>query len=200
MPKIVNHSLIKERISAAAWRVLLREGMRGFSVRAIAQELQLSVGMIRHYFPKQEGLLLFSMELVVQQVRERLRSVDPLYTSQEKLRYAALQFLPLDKERAVEMEVWLQFVTGARNAQMADIRAEAQMSIQMYLANLIMNLWQDAGIDLPVENAQENAKALHALLDGLTLRCMALPGEQAQQEAVAILDRQLSGLEKRGPV
>lgn len=196
MPKVVDHTSVRKQIAAASWRVLLREGMKGLTVRAVASELQLSVGMLRHYFPKQDELLLFSMELVIERASERLKHTDPAYTPYEKLQYAAWQFLPLDADRTLEMEVWLQFITGARNKTMQDIRAETQQRIRAYFTELIVQAWQAEGIDQPRTYAEYCAQVLHALVDGLTLRYLALPSESTKREIIATTERQLRNIVK----
>ncbi|RKJ72007.1 TetR family transcriptional regulator, partial [Butyricicoccus sp. 1XD8-22] len=46
--------------------------LEGASVRSIAKEANLSLGAVRHYFNTQEELLEFAMQLVEEQVRERI--------------------------------------------------------------------------------------------------------------------------------
>lgn len=72
MPKIVNHELRKVQIAEATWKVIVKEGLENATVRNIARESGLSVGSLRHYFPSQSDLLLFSMELVSERVLSRI--------------------------------------------------------------------------------------------------------------------------------
>ena len=48
MPKIVNHTLQKEKIAKATWSVIRKVGMDKASVRNIAEEAGLSVGALRY--------------------------------------------------------------------------------------------------------------------------------------------------------
>ncbi|MBY6274089.1 MAG: TetR family transcriptional regulator, partial [Bacillaceae bacterium] len=60
MPKIVDHEQRKERIAEACWRVILKRGMKGATVRNIAKEAGLSPGSLRHYFSSQGDLYLYA--------------------------------------------------------------------------------------------------------------------------------------------
>ncbi len=64
MPKIVDHDARREEIAQALWRVVRRDGIRAASVRTIAAEAGWSAGAVRYYFPDQDGLLSFAMDLV----------------------------------------------------------------------------------------------------------------------------------------
>jgi len=72
MPKIVDHAARREEIAEALWRVVRRDGIRAASVRTIAAEAGWSAGAVRYYFPDQDGLLSFAMDLVSRRVTERV--------------------------------------------------------------------------------------------------------------------------------
>lgn len=52
------------KVAQAAWRVIVREGLDRASMRAIAQELGSSTGVVTHYFRDKEELILFALEQV----------------------------------------------------------------------------------------------------------------------------------------
>ncbi|HSX34500.1 MAG TPA: TetR/AcrR family transcriptional regulator [Candidatus Saccharimonadales bacterium] len=195
MPKLVDHTAAKEKIAVAAWHVLRRGGLKELSVRSIAEEADLPVGTLRYYFPKQAELLLFSMELITQRVRLRLKAVSQNYTPQEKLRYALFQFLPLDLERQLEMEVWLHFISETHNGHMRQVRAETQEAIQGLFSRLLADIRQAYKLDVDV--AYE-ANILHALVDGLTLHYLATPNNKTRQHITDTLDRHLGELYAKG--
>ncbi|MEO0804599.1 MAG: helix-turn-helix domain-containing protein, partial [Cyanobacteria bacterium J06642_2] len=55
-------------VAEAAWRVIVREGLDRASMRAIAQELGTSTGVVTHYFRNKEDLTLFALERVFENV------------------------------------------------------------------------------------------------------------------------------------
>ena len=73
MPKIVDHEARRKELAEAAWRVIRREGLEGASVRNVAKEAGMSLGSLRHYFATQSELLAFSMRMVGERVKERIK-------------------------------------------------------------------------------------------------------------------------------
>jgi AcrR family transcriptional regulator len=55
-------------VANAAWRVIVREGLDRTSMRAIAQELGATTGVVTHYFRDKEALILFALERVFEHV------------------------------------------------------------------------------------------------------------------------------------
>src|SRR3954454_5444454 len=114
MPKIVDHAARREEIAEALWRVVRRDGIRSASVRTIAAEAGWSAGAVRYYFPDQEGLLSFAMDLVSRRVTERVSAIEPKGNATTiALRYLE-EAMPLDAERRAEFDVWMAFMAQAR--------------------------------------------------------------------------------------
>ena len=110
MPKQVDHHKRKIRIAEATWKVIVEEGLEKATVRTIAKEAGLSVGSLRHYFPTQSELLLFSMELVFERIHQRFQSRHYKGTPLDVLTEMIQQLLPMDEEKRVETEVWFVFL------------------------------------------------------------------------------------------
>ena len=75
MPKPIDHNERRERIAEAAWRVILREGVAGASVRSVAVEAGQSAGSLRHVFYSQSQLLAFALELVTTRAAARVEKI-----------------------------------------------------------------------------------------------------------------------------
>ena len=114
MPKIVDHETRREEIAEALWRVVRRDGIRAASVRTIAAEAGWSPGAVRYYFPDQDGLLSFAMDLVTRRVTQRIEALDAKGSpTTVVLRYLE-EALPLDAERRAEFDVWIAFMAQAQ--------------------------------------------------------------------------------------
>ena len=114
MPKIVDHEARREEIARALWRVVRRDGIRAASVRTVAAEAGWSAGAVRHYFPDQDGLISFAMDLVSRRVRDRISALQHEGTITEiVLRYLE-EVIPLDEERQAEFDIWLSFTAQAQ--------------------------------------------------------------------------------------
>ncbi len=115
MPKIVDHEERRKHIAAVTWKVISEQGIRYATSRIIAKEAGLSQGALRHYFSNQESLLQFAMELVKEQLVERIKrlkekQLEPVELMNDYL----LEFIPTNEQTLLEMEVWFSFVTLAK--------------------------------------------------------------------------------------
>ncbi|WP_112248379.1 TetR/AcrR family transcriptional regulator [Kribbella monticola] len=172
MPKIVDHDARREEIAQALWRVVRRDGIRAASVRTVAAEAGWSAGAVRYYFPDQEGLLSFAMNLVSRRVRDRISAIEPVGSATAiALRYLE-EVIPLDSERQAEFDIWLSFVAQAQTDSGADGLRKHLDPIQEELRELCRSLLDSlaaagalrSGLDLRLETER-----LHALVDGLSL-------------------------------
>lgn len=71
MPKKVDLVERKNQIAAATWRVILKKGIDNTSFQNIANEANMSVGLIQHNFSSKEKILQYAMNLVINRIEER---------------------------------------------------------------------------------------------------------------------------------
>ncbi|MEI2730473.1 MAG: TetR family transcriptional regulator C-terminal domain-containing protein [Dermatophilaceae bacterium] len=169
MPKLVDHELRGTEITEAAWRVLVRGGVRAVSVRNVAGEAGLATASLRRVFPTQSALLAACLLLVRDRVATRVvalpRSDDPVETA-----VAALcETLPLDDTRRLEMQVFLILGTAA----LADpqLRA-AYQAVSSDLVHLCAAVVEHVQPDRPADRRQQETTHLYALVDGLALHTL----------------------------
>lgn len=178
MPKIVDHTTRREEIAEALWRVVRRDGIRAASVRTIAAEAGWSAGAVRYYFPDQDGLLKFAMDLVSRRVTERVSAIEPKGSVPAiVLRYLD-EVLPLDAERRAEFDVWLAFMAQARAESGAGALQEHLDTVHNSLRQLCESLLRsldDAGVLKNGLDLRREVERLHALLDGLALHAAIQP-------------------------
>jgi AcrR family transcriptional regulator len=172
VPKIVDHDTRREEIAEALWRVVRRDGIRAASVRTVAAEAGWSAGAVRYYFPDQDGLLSFAMDLVSHRVHQRVEALGTKGSALTiALRYLE-QVLPLDAERRAEFDVWLAFMAQAQAESGADTLHRHVDKVHNDLRQLCGTLLGALsaagalkdGLDLALE-----VERLHALIDGLAL-------------------------------
>lgn len=178
MPKIVDHETRREEIAEALWRVVRRDGIRAASVRTIAAEAGWSAGAVRYYFPDQEGLLSFAMDLVSRRVTQRIAALEVKGSPVTiVLRYLE-EALPLDAERRAEFDVWMAFMAQAQAESGAGTLHEHVDAVHDGLRRLCESLLQvlaqagalKEGLDLRLE-----VERLHAVIDGLALHAAIQP-------------------------
>ncbi|TDD46066.1 TetR family transcriptional regulator [Kribbella antibiotica] len=207
MPKIVDHDARREEIAQALWRVVRRDGIRAASVRTIAAEAGWSAGAVRYYFPDQEGLLKFAMDLVARRVGERIHALTARGGTKGSATAVALRYLeevlPLDAERMAEFDVWLAFTAQALAESGAGALQANIESVNDGLRDLCAELVNalsaaDAlrdGLDLKLE-----IERLHALVDGLALHAAVQPGRTTPTRARRLLRLHIDSLLTQKPL
>lgn len=193
MPKIVDHEKQKEKIAEVVWKVIHREGLDHCTVRKIAEEAGLSAGAMRHYFPNQSQLFIYSMQLVTNRVKARIERMTWTGTPADDVKQLLLQFLPVDEERKLEMEAWLSFTAKSlSDPELQPLRKEMNAGIYSACQKAVEALAQSAGnpdIDVPMETER-----LYALIDGLALHSLLEPGQVSQEVIDSVLTSHLKAL------
>lgn len=179
-------------IAEATWRVILNQGMKGATVRKIAEEAGLSLGALRHYFTTQHELLAFAMDLVKERVNGRIdaiirRDMPP----KEKFLSILLELVPVDDNSMAEMEVWFAFTFHRKYAEepfdeqddgfFAGMRRMIELLDQIHLFN--------KQLDKEVE-----AERLYALVDGLALHALLEPKRLDRKRIVEVLTRHIESI------
>lgn len=192
MPRLIDHVERDAVIAAAAWRVLARDGLPGFSVRRIADEAGLATASLRRAFPTQAALRTYCLRLVGERVQARMDALavasDPAADPRGFVLACLAELLPLDAERRSETEVWLAL--GSLATTDADVRAaydDSSRTIATACRSLLGMLPGPGGGD-PDALAAE-AQRLHALLDGLALHLVHAPPSADTAWAMDALDR-----------
>jgi AcrR family transcriptional regulator len=202
MPKIVDHAARREEIAEALWRVVRRDGIRAASVRTIAAEAGWSAGAVRYYFPDQDGLLSFAMDLVSRRVTDRVSAIEPKGSIETiVLRYFD-EVLPLDAERRAEFDVWLAFMAQARAESGVGTLQEHVDTVHNGLRQLCESLLRslaDAGVLKDGLDLRREVELLHALLDGLSLHAAIQPDRTTPTRLRQLMRRHLESLLARNP-
>ncbi len=197
----MDHAERRVRLAEAVWRVILREGVPGASVRGVSREAGLSMGSVRHFFATQDELLQFAMREVMVRARQRISSLggerERMHASGHPCEAVAQlleQVLPLDQERLAEAAVWLALsVHGYQGVAIPVIRREADDAVRTMCRGALANLTQ-LGLVAPSRNIDVETERLWALLDGLTTHLLMNPEHTTTQLAAAVLRTHLTSL------
>ncbi|WP_174615645.1 TetR/AcrR family transcriptional regulator [Virgibacillus ihumii] len=191
MPKKVDHTKRKILIAEATWNVIIRDGLEKATVREVAKEADLSAGALRHYFSTQSEMLAFSMKLVSDRVRER--AVGKHYTGPplDAMLELLCEFLPIDDEQRIEMEVWLVFssrtlIDKKLHALSRDVYLEMKQAIHQVIDGIIQLGFAKADI-----NKEMETRKLHALIDGIALHALLHPDEYPVENMMNLLQSHL---------
>lgn len=192
MPKAVDHEERRRELAAAVWRVILRNGIEGVSVRDVAAEARWSAGALRHYFTTKEELLVFAARLVVERVVERLERRPRGGTVREAVRAALCEVLPLDADRRAESAIWFAFASRSLvDRRIADEHRIAFDGTRELCHRLAHDLATSGHLAPGLDPDRETGR-LHALLDGLAVQ--ALMGRLDGDAILGVLDAHLAAI------
>lgn len=192
MPKQIDHDQRKQRIAEATWRVILRDGMSGATVRNIAREANISPGSLRNDFPSQESLLQYAMTLVKERAGERILTIaNQELPPREKVLGMLMEIVPTDEQTRAEMEVW--FVFTAHYSHQRE-RFDTGFDGIRNMIRLIIHQLQELDLLKPDVHLELEVEKLYALVDGLALHAMLDPGRLDRSQIKAVLESHLSCL------
>jgi AcrR family transcriptional regulator len=100
----------RQEVAEAAWRTIVREGLDRTSMRAIAQELGTSTGVVTHYFRDKDELTLFALERVFQKMLADMEAAMAGKQGLERLEQMILAALPLRAEDLPAWQIWIAFL------------------------------------------------------------------------------------------
>ena len=182
----------RRTVSEAACRVLARDGLPALSVRNVAAEAALPPSTVRYVFPTQSSMREHTIGLVFDRIDDRIAAIPDGLAPRDRAHRIALELLPLDEERVVELEVYLALGNAALTD--ADLRPALDRSVRE------MRRWSEEVLDLlgvPVADRAFEAHRLHALIDGLAMHVVRLAPGESGAWAIDVLDRHLDALATR---
>lgn len=156
-------------VSEAAWRVIVREGLDRTSMRAIAQELGCTTGVVTHHFRDKQELILFALNQVTQRLQKTMQAATEQARGVDRLVEMLSAFLPLDTERQDILKVWVAFLGYAIGRE--SLMAEHQQSAAQLREVIIQELkaLQSAKLIRANIEPELEANALLALVNGVSL-------------------------------
>ncbi|WP_030937211.1 TetR/AcrR family transcriptional regulator [Streptomyces sp. NRRL S-646] len=205
MPKVVDPDARRRHVVDALFRVVVREGLQRTSLRAVADEAQLNIGSLRHYFAGQQELMRFAMQSMLDRVGgrllERVEAMGELgsHPRPEQLRLAAgllAELLPLDEQRRAEVTVFLDFNTAARtDPAFGDLTRRTAEGTRALVRRVLTRL-DSTGVLRPGLDLGLETERLTALLDGLGLGAVLHPGILTPQTCTDVLHAHLGDLSR----
>jgi AcrR family transcriptional regulator len=219
VPKFVDAEERRREVVEAVFRIVATDGLERASLREVAEEADLAVGSVRHYFASSEELLLHAFAVVVDRITARLAeagtAVAGLASGTEEHRRAVLtllgQFLPLDEERAVDSCVWLAFKNAARIRPFLAPEADrSHRAVAAVMGELVMGLIGGPGNRLGDDDAPEDsalagdnvrqvfvteAERLLATLEGLCMHALLQPEWMTAEMCQDVLESHLRSLD-----
>lgn len=187
MPSRIDRTARKAELAEAAWRVILRSGVSAVSVRTVAEEAGLAVGSLRHVFPTRTDLLVFSAELMIERVSERIKEIPQRGSTEDYVLAVVKNLVPFTEQTRAEMDVNIALIAEATAVpELKALRDSAHEHIAAACMRWAAMLRQEQS-ETPSEAAARSGRRLHALADGLALHIMHRAEPEDLDRAVELL-------------
>jgi AcrR family transcriptional regulator len=184
----------RNEVAKAAWQVIVREGLDRTSMRAIAQELGASTGVVTHYFRDKDALILFALERVFENVLADMKIAAQGQPGIDGFAQMICTALPLEMSDKDDWKVWVAFLGYSigrehlvqEHRKRYDLLRQiiAQELADLQAANLIR-----ADIDLILE-----ANAIVALVDGIGTGSVIYPEQFSAEQQKYLVRRHINVL------
>jgi AcrR family transcriptional regulator len=145
------HEATREEIKRVAWQQIAKDGAAALSLRAIAQQLDLTPPALYHYYPNRDALVNDLVEDAFHLLANSLEQArDLLPPDEHAKRFLAIGTAYSDWARAYPQRYVLIFGVPIPNYQpsLDSIQLAANRSLGV-LVNVIGNAWQAGKIHLP---------------------------------------------------
>ncbi|WP_102868310.1 TetR/AcrR family transcriptional regulator [Pseudovibrio exalbescens] len=187
----------REILVQAALNCIVRDGPHKLSIRQIAQEAGVSVGLINHHYPSKEELVADAYRHIAASLMDDFGQRIKMEggTAQEQLlRFIQLSFSPVNLDPKL-FRAWLAFWTMMQHSEeVSAVHAEQYDSYRSRLEHLFQEIIE-AGTPLRM-SPRLAALGLSGLLDGLWLEWSLDPTNFTEEEGIEICRNWLEMIKK----
>jgi len=182
MPKRVNHHERKLEIAEAALQMIHQNGIAKTTLREIAKEVGLSLGSVQYYFPKQEDLYEFTMELLYKRTEDRIRNV--LVKDQSAFENAVSMLTQMvqvqDAQQRMENDIWAQicFIPN-KSSEYEQLKNRFHQFVVTFVGEVTEMLYDKQC--LHSQRIEAESKTLSFFMDGLMLNTIIYPDYYNEQ-------------------
>lgn len=179
MPKIVDHKQMRDRLAAIACRLIATNGLENSSMRALAKAANCTTGLITHYFPYKNALLIASIDYVAKNQLFRIER-SALSTPGDIVKIFATN-LPVNEDERIAMRVWLALWSlSTMNIELSAVQRRVHRA---YLA-LYAQILQDAGVVRDRTEALAQAERILAVVNGLSIQALQQPNKWPKKRLI----------------
>lgn len=171
--------------------MLAAQGFARLTLRAVAEQLDASTGVVTHYFATKDELRAFALEVLRESLDERQR-VDA-QPGMPTLRTLLLGVLPINAANAAANRVWISswdvvLADPKLTATYARTYAESRLRIE----DAVRDAQRASELD-PADPA-DLAAALHAFTLGIAVQAVLDPDAFSPARQIALTDAYLNSL------
>ncbi|AUI57395.1 TetR/AcrR family transcriptional regulator [Amycolatopsis sp. BJA-103] len=202
VPKQVDHTARRVEIAEALRRLTATRGLEGVSLRHVAAEAGISMGLVQHYFKTKDEMLLFAIERRSQMYEERLKARldagEVPSTPKAILRAIIAEILPLDERRRGDWLMGVAFFIRSISDPSFGVALTEGVPQLFELFAVLIRQGQDAGDVDKSSDAMHEATILWALADSQGTNIVMK--HRTPDEAMSTVDYYLDRLFGSAPV
>ena len=178
----------RERILCAALKCFIEHGFHAASMANIADEAQMSAGLMYRYFENKSAIVL---AIVERQLEDKCQAIRSLHSSEDMASRLVQVFENWRSRCPGTMSVALLLEMSAeatRNPQIAGALPVADARVRSELQAWLCRSRAEGGMGLAADVAASRALLLECVVDGLDLRAAREPGLDSRQLQQALDD------------
>jgi AcrR family transcriptional regulator len=165
----------RERIIAAAWKVLAEKGYDATTLREISREAQAGPGLVHYYFGGKDALLVEVLQAAGERFHQRMEHLIQQVPGDQSLEAFLTQLSErVGQESAVYRLRYESFSLGLHNPVIApavrERLAQRREEIGSVMAKVLENTQRTEGTKGPSVDPKSLAALLLSLFDGLALQ------------------------------
>lgn len=164
------------RIADGVLSVIAENGFDVVSVRTVAQACDVSAGTVQYHFSTRQALLTAGLLRSFERQQNEVLGRDRRISTFDELLSTLKRLLPLEESLREDAVAWVSFVAAAGSRPwLAEIVNKAILTLQGFLASQMVDPHSRLR---PVANlsAEQAARLIVSLLNGITLDLLAAPG------------------------
>ncbi|MFJ6438402.1 TetR/AcrR family transcriptional regulator [Streptomyces sp. NPDC091416] len=186
-----DHEARRREVSEAVWQVMATRGFTGLTLRAVADELGATTGLLTHYFATKRALVEYALDLLEQRTLARARREPG--EGLAALRNALLDILPLSPEATDCNRIWVSSWDAALSDP--DLSADHALRYVRGRDRLARRVAAAQALgEIPPGAPSDIAAAAQSFVLGLVVQALFAPTEFPPHRQVELLDDYLAAL------
>ena len=167
MPKVVDHQQMREQLAETVCWSISQNGLENTTMRELAKAAGCTTGLITHYFPNKNALLIAAIKYAAGNQLARMEEV--ANNSPQDLVSIFSRNLPLLEGDRIAMNVWLALWNQSLiNTELAAV----QRGIHREYLRLFQHVLTGAGAVSDNEIALAQAERLLAFINGISIQVL----------------------------
>ncbi|MBY8343460.1 TetR family transcriptional regulator [Streptomyces spinosirectus] len=192
-----DHEARRRDVSEAVWQVMATRGFSGLTLRAVADQLGATTGLLTHYFPNKRALVTYALDLLEERTVSRPRR--PAGAGIEALRAALLDMLPLTEETTSSNRIWVSSWDQAlSDPDLTTAYAHKYAQSREALRDRVAAA-QELG-ELPAGDPEQVAADVQSFVLGLVVQALFAPTAFPPARQIELLEGHLAAIAGPRPV